>query len=97
VVVLEDKLLNALRAEGLSDLELTCIATNATSWSERAPGFDLISSPILIDTDGVFYLYGATSYDVILIDKQGRLVTKESFSDEVVEKLKQRVRELHAE
>jgi len=45
----------------------------------------------------VFYIYGVDSYQVILIDKEGRLVTKEDFSDEVIEKLKQRVRELHAE
>jgi hypothetical protein len=97
LVVLEEKLLAALKAEGLTDLELACIATNAESWSERAPGFEEVSSPILIDTDGVFYVYGAASYEVILIDRRGRLVTKETYSDEVVDTLKQRIRELHAE
>ena len=97
MVVLEDALLDGLKAEGLTDLELACVATNAESWSQHAPGFEEVASPILIDTDGVFYIYGATSYEVILIDRQGRLVTKETYSDEVVEKLKQRIRELHAE
>ena len=53
------------------------------------------------DTDGVTYIYGAAPYEVILIDKQGRMVTKFSDADfedrETVERVKQRIRELHAE
>jgi hypothetical protein len=97
-------MLQALRGEGLGDVELACVATNAKSWDQRAPGFDRASFPIMIDTDGVFYIYGATSNDAILIDKRGRLVVKENLpwhdqgiDPELVAKLNQRIRELHAE
>jgi hypothetical protein len=103
----------ALRAEGLTDFELPCIATNAASWDQRAQScigpepcpadpFAQVDLPVMLDTDGVFYIYSADSYHMILVDKQGRLVTKEicsvdGCSDDLIERVKQRLRELYAE
>jgi hypothetical protein len=97
VAALERDLLTPLRAEGLTDLVLPCLATNATSWDQHAPGFDEVSLPIMIDTDGVFYIYSADSYEMILVDRKGRLVTKEVYSDAAVAVMKQRIREVYAE
>jgi len=98
VVALENGTLAPLRAEGVTDLELVSIAGNATSWSQHASGWDEVAFPVMIDTDGIFYLYGAESYDIILVDKQGRLVTKDTFPlDSDLGKLNQRIRDLHAE
>jgi hypothetical protein len=108
VGILENQLLKVLRGEGLTDLELIALATNSKSWDDRrASGWDEVEIPILIDTDGVFYIYSADSNDIILIDKKGRLVTKEFFSPDLeyesgalekfLQGLRQRIRELHAE
>jgi hypothetical protein len=97
VAALERDLQTPLRAEGVTDLVLSCVATNATSWDQHAPGFDEVSLPIMIDTAGVFYIYSADSYEMILIDRKGRLVTKEIFSEAAVVTMKQRIREVHAE
>jgi hypothetical protein len=86
-----------LQDEGLTDVELLCVATNATSWDQRDPGFEQVTYPILLDTAGVFYMYGAESYDIILVDKLGRLVTKVSYDESLFNEILQRIRELHAE
>ena len=58
---------------------------------------------MLLDPQGaVFWLYDTTSYDMIFIDKQMRLVAKGSFDEYsaqymAVSQVKQRLRELDAE
>ncbi len=98
MVVLQDRVSDELQDEGLTDVELASVATNATSWDQRAPGWDQVTYPVMLDASGqVFKLYGAQSYDIILVDKQGRLVTKVSYSESVLDQVLQRIRELHAE
>jgi hypothetical protein len=90
-----------LRSEGLTDLEFVVITMQGPTWEYHASGYDKATFPIEPDTDGVFYIYGATAYDVILIDKKGRLVSKQAGFDDtdtaMVSKLNQRMRELYAE
>ena len=91
-------MVDRLKDEGLTDVAFLAITTNATSWDDnRAPGFDEVTLPITLDSAGVFYLYSADSYDVILVDKKGRLVSKQQFPETTTAILNQRIRELHAE
>ena len=89
---------NVLRAEGLVDLEFCTITFNGPTWESHASDYEKVNFPVMPDTDGVTYIYGAEAYDVILIDKQGRLVTKvAAFTDDAISRVNQRIRELHAE
>jgi hypothetical protein len=90
--------LEPLRAEGLTDLEVIGVFTNGSSWDAHNPGFDEVTFPMLLDPQAsVFYLYGTTSYDLIFVDRKQRLVNKETFDTSLVPSIKQRLRELHAE
>jgi hypothetical protein len=112
VVALDTNVRKALYAEGLVDFELPCIATNASSWEDRTRNcigpepcpidpFAQVDLPIMLDTSGVFYIYSADSYQMILVDKQGRMVAKEVCASEgcadQIPAVKQRLRELYAE
>ncbi len=80
------------------DLALCTITFNGPTWESRVDGYDEVDFPVMPDTDGVTYMYGAEPYDVILIDKKGRMVTKEAeYGDSSVARVNQRIRELHAE
>jgi hypothetical protein len=73
-------------------------ATEGPTWEHHDIGYEKVSYPVMLDKDGVQYIYSADIYDVVLIDKKGRLVTKlPSFSDRDVAGLNKRIRELHAE
>jgi hypothetical protein len=90
--------LKPLRSEGLSDVELIGVYTNGRSWSDRNDSFDAVTFPMLLDPEGgIFWLYNTTSYDMIFIDKQLRLVSKQAYDDSLTGVIKQRLRELHAE
>ena len=91
-----------LKGQGLTDLEfmvMTEIGEDGPFWADHAQGYEQATFPVMPDVGGVFQTpYGADYYDVFLVDKKGRLVTKEAnFSDEKTDAVNQRIRELHAE
>ena len=91
-------MLEPLRAEGLTEVQVVGVFTNGSSWESHNPGFDQVSFPMLLDPQAsTFYLYGTTSYDVIFVDRKQRLVKKETFDTSLVPSIKQRLRELHVE
>jgi len=92
-------MVQALAQEGLADVAfLAVVAPGGTgTWADRAEGFDSASFPVMIDTKGIAYIYGAEPYEVVLVDKRGRLVTGERFNSDALAGLKQRIRQLHAE
>jgi hypothetical protein len=112
VVALDNQVRKQLHSEGLTELEVPCIATNASSWDQRAMAclgpepcpadpFAQVDLPVMLDTGGVFYIYSADSYHMILVDRQGRLVAREICASEgcsvEIQRVKQRLRELYAE
>jgi hypothetical protein len=92
-------MLDKLRGEGLTDLEFMVVTQSGFTWEDHASGYDDVLYPVMPDTAGVYYVYGAQAYDVVLVDRKGRLVSKEKgFYDEtMVNFLNQRLRDLHAE
>lgn len=87
-----------LKAEGLKDLEFLGVMDSYVPWDQHLSDFDKATYPLMLDTSGVVYIYSASTYDVYLIDKKGRLVTKEpGFSIERSNAVNKRIRELHAE
>jgi hypothetical protein len=92
-------MLDVLRQEGLTDLEFAVITYNGVTWENHAAGYEEATFPVMPDSSGVFYMYGANPYDVILVDKKGRLVSKESnFSSAARgDQVMARLRELHEE
>ncbi len=112
MVALDTQVRKQLHSEGLTDFELPCIATNAASWDQRTTGcsgpepcptdpFAQVELPVMLDTAGVFYIYSADSYHMILVDRQGRLVAREICASEgcavEIQRVKQRLREIYAE
>ena len=99
VATIENQMHKVLRAEGLTELEFVAIMETGVEWNDpyRALSFEDATYPIMLDTVGVFYMYGADTYDVFLVDKKGRLVTKMPFSEAMVLDLNKRLRKLHAE
>ena len=111
MVALDSQVRKQLHSEGLTELEVPCIATNASSWEQRyrsCPSsgpcddpFAQVELPVMLDAGGgVFYIYSADSYHMILVDKQGRLAAKEICSGDCsveIQRVKQRLRELYAE
>ena len=93
-------MLDPLRAEGLTDVEVVGVLTNHSTWdfAYRPAEFDQVRYPLLLDPEGaVFYLYGTSSYEMIFVDRQLRLVNKQIFDSTIIPSVKQRLRELHAE
>lgn len=92
-------MLSPLKAEGIAGLEFLTVTAPGFSWEYHAAGYDAVSFPVMPDGSGaVYYLYGATPYDVFLVDKKGRLVTRYSdFSDALIPTVTQRLRQLAAE
>jgi hypothetical protein len=87
-----------LKAEGFTDIELLAVTAAGVTWDHHAPGYDQVPFPVVPDTAGVYYLYGATYYDFFFVDKQGRLAGKLSdFSDKDVAQAAKKVKELHAQ
>jgi len=89
-----------LRAEGVTDLEVVGVLTNHSSWDFewRPADFDVPTFPLLLDASRqIFELYGASSYEMIYVDRKQRLVAKEIFESSNIAAVKQRLRELHAE
>ncbi|MFH1129912.1 MAG: hypothetical protein V1754_01165 [Pseudomonadota bacterium] len=91
-------MMDELKAEGLKDLEFVAVTMSGVDWVDHAAGFDVATFPVMPDISGMYSLYSAEPYDVFLVDKKGRLVSKEgSFSVLLVDELNKRIRELHAE
>ena len=87
-----------LKAEGLKEIEFLGVMASHIPWEDRYSDFDKPTYPLMLDTSGVIYIYSASTYDVYLIDKKGRLVTKEpDFSITRIKAINTRIRELHAE
>lgn len=92
-----------LRSEGLTDFELLAVTgwdqiTGGPNWEDRASGYDDATFPVMPDTHGVYYMYAADYYDALLVDKKGRLARKDkSFSDEMIDSYKSKIRALYAE
>ena len=81
-------------------MEYLALTAPGFGWTDHVEGYEKVDFPVMPDTVGsVFNLYGATYYDVFLVDKKSRLVTKQpDFYDAThMEKLKQRIRQLYAE
>ena len=91
-------MLDVLISEGYSNLLFSCVTRSGLGWDDHSKQYEEVRYPVLPDEAGVFALYGADTYDVYLIDKEGRLVTKKAdFVDSDAAQLNQRIRELHAE
>lgn len=88
-----------LAREGLTDVGFLAVVTPGPtgSWADHAEGFESATFPVLLDTKGVYYIYGVEPYEVVLVDKRGRLVTRQRLTADAVDGLKQRIRQLHAE
>lgn len=92
-------MLNVLKAQGLTDLEFMVVTMQGPTWEYHAQGFEQVTYHVMPDVNGAVYdAFGADAYNVLLIDKKGRVVTmKSSFADELIPSLNKRIRELHAE
>lgn len=91
-----------LKAQGVTEIEFLALTAwdhenQGPTWEFHHVGFEAATFPVLPDKVGVQYIYSADYYDVILVDKKGRLVTKQPFSPVAIEGLNKRIRELHAE
>lgn len=89
-----------LLREGFENFEFIVVTFYGPSWEDRALGFEMASFPIMADSrdDKVVTLFSANPYDVILIDRKGRMVTREyNFSPALVESLTKRLRDLISE
>jgi hypothetical protein len=90
-------MLDVLRKQGLTDVEFLAVTAPGPTWADRADGYEEASFPVMSDNGGVYYMYGVSPYDVILVDKKGRLVTSDEFSTDKVDTLLRKIRDLHAE
>lgn len=43
------------------------------SWADHAAGFDLLEGPVLADGGRVHELYSAEAYDLLLVDRAGKI------------------------
>lgn len=100
-------MLDVLRAQGLTDLEFMAVTWSDDGWEWHVEGYEQIDFPVMPDTVGVYYVYGANVDDVMLVDKKGRLVTKVNIAaanpatgmltSTLAESLNKKIRELHLE
>ena len=88
-----------LKAEGLTEVEYLALTAPGYGWADHVPGYDEVDFPVMPDPMGeVFNLYGATYYDAYMVDKKGRLVTKQAmFSKDYFDAFNKRIRVLYAE
>ena len=88
-----------LTAEGITDVEFLAITAPGFGWTDHVEGYDEVDFPVMPDVLGSVYdLMGATYYDAFLVDKKGRLVTKQAnFSSDYFDAFNKRIRGLHAE
>ena len=93
--MMKDKLV----AEGITGVEYLVITAPGFGWADHAEGYDKVDFSIMPDPVGsVFTLMGATYYDAYMVDKKGRLVTKQAaFGKEHFEDFAKRIRSLDAE
>lgn len=69
-------------------------------WGDHVAGYDEADFPVMPDVDGKAYqLYGANAYDVFLIDRSGRLVTRfvEVYDNAQFPAIRSKLRDLYAE
>lgn len=66
-------MLDPLTREGLHGPQMFALVLDNFSWSQRAPGFELLEGPVLADGGRVHELYSAKAYDALLIDSQGKI------------------------
>lgn len=103
VVVIQDKMLDVLRSEGLADLEAVAVTIDNTIWEDRVPGFDSVSFPVMPGAESSGYIWGVDPHNLFVVDREGLLVLKEQnfsqslFSDDVVNQLIKRIREIYDE
>jgi hypothetical protein len=103
VLVIQDKMLDPLRSEGLADLEAVAVTIDSTTWEDRVPGFDSVSFPVMPAGESTGYIWGVDPHNLFLVDREGLLVLKEPnfsqslFSDDLVNQLNRRIREIHDE
>lgn len=88
-----------LKTEGITEVEFLALTAPGFGWKDHVEGYDKVDFPVMPDVYGsVFDLYGATFYDAFLVDKKGRLVTKQaSFSNANFDAFNKRIRGLDAE
>jgi hypothetical protein len=93
--------MDLLKGQGLNNVEFLVITRSGPGWSDHAPGFEVATFPVMVDNanqGGVYDIYDVPEYTVILVDKKGRLVTtEEDFSEETVDALNRKLRDLHVE
>jgi hypothetical protein len=98
VADLEQKMYQVLKSEGLTAIEFLGVMAGHISWDQRLSDFEKPTYPLMLDSSGISYIYSGSPYDVFLIDKKGRLVTKEpDFSVERIKPTNKRIRELYVE
>jgi hypothetical protein len=97
---MDAQMYSVLKGEGVTEIEFLAITAYGPTWTDRATGYAEAEFPILPDDSegSVFALYGATYYDVFLVDKKGRLVTGiHAFSSASFSEYNRRIEELNAE
>jgi len=94
-------MMDLLKGQGLTNVEFLVITRVGPSWSDHATGFEVATFPVMVDNanqGGVYDIYDVPEYTLILIDKKGRLVTtQEDFTEENIDALNRKIRDLHAE
>ncbi len=93
-------MVGALAGEGIRDVQAMAVTHGDVGWENRADGFNSVTFPVLRDNAQVHVwdAYGADYYELYLVDKKGRLVTKEAdFTASSVTRVNGRVRQLYAE
>lgn len=102
--LLQRKMLEPLVTQGYSGVQFISVSIDpSVAWPQRAVGFDTARFPVLIDTAGAHYTWGAFPHELFLVDRWGRLVSKEAdfsvalSSDPPIERLLTRIKELHGE
>ena len=78
---------------------MLAITAPGVTWEHHAWGFGQITFPVMPDSAGVVQnLFSATTYDLYIVDRQGRMVEKiADFSDKNISAVMKKVKELHAQ
>lgn len=78
---------------------MLAVTAPGVTWEHHAYGFDQVSFPVIPDSAGLVQsLFSATTYDLFIVDRQGRMADKiADFSDKNISDVAKKVKELHAQ
>jgi len=65
--------LDPLAREDLDGPEMLTVVLDDFSWAQHVAGYELLEGPVLADGGRVHELYSARAYDVLLIDREGKI------------------------